>query len=315
MDKNTKFYQSIVIVISLLASVGCSGYSTENTKSVTVTGQVVVGYGNHDPVPELPLWLGLESRGSPVTKTGKDGTFVLTDLPINQTIHVVDSHLGFEVPPVSGGEVDLGLLKYPLMHPPASYWQRPESISNLSVITTEGQPVEYQICQEDKTWSRPSRSVQEREVWEKRPFKDKGEQYLSHWFEQPAEIYNTADIFVQSFPGSLQLDELGADWYYLLGLWTKVGFSLKGSGCEYGRQELEDLLARREIEVWLLDYQAEKVWHRQDHFLVTVKVERGYQIIRFPGNEGPLTVHIMAGEEEIIQLPNYCGSVENTGCE
>jgi len=312
MDKNTKFY---LLIISLLALIGCSSASTENTESVTITGQVILGFGSHDPVAELPLWIGLESKGEPVTKTNEDGTFILTDLPVDQTIYVVDSHLDFEVPPTSGGEVDLGLLKYPLIHPPASYWKTPEPISDLSTIIIEGYAVDYRICQADKTWQHPSRAVQQREVWEKRPFREKGEQFLTHWFEQPAEIYDTADIFVQSFPGSLQLDELGSDWHYLLGLWTKTDFSLGGSGCEYGRQELEDLLARREIEVWLLEYQAEKVWRWQDHFLVAVKPESGYQIIRFPGNEGPLTVHIVAGREEIIQLPNYCGSAENSGCE
>lgn len=89
--------------------------STPNT--ATVIGRIVLGYGDHSPVPDLPLWLGKESNGEPVTRTNANGEFTLTGLPVGEVLDVVDDHLFFQINITSGGIIDLGTLEYPLIHP------------------------------------------------------------------------------------------------------------------------------------------------------------------------------------------------------
>ena len=83
----------------------------------TARGRIVLGYGDHSPVADLPLWLGKESLGQPVTRTDANGEFTLTGLSIGQVVDVVDDHLAFEFKVTSGGIVDLGTIEYPLIHP------------------------------------------------------------------------------------------------------------------------------------------------------------------------------------------------------
>jgi hypothetical protein len=84
----------------------------------TAIGRIVLGYGDHSPVAGLPLWLGKESRGQPVTRTNANGEFTLANLPVGQVIDVVDDHLTFQIVVTSGGIIDLGMIEYPLIHPP-----------------------------------------------------------------------------------------------------------------------------------------------------------------------------------------------------
>lgn len=287
---------------------------TDAASGTTVIGRVVLGYGSHSPVADLPLWIGKESQGEPTTRTKANGEFTLTNFPVGQVVDVVNNHLAFQVPITSSGTIDLGILKYPLIHPPVYYWQTPEPLPSLSTLLSQGQPVQFAVCQTDTAWHRPTEQEQREQVWTKRPFSDKGERFLRHWFQQPAVMYDTADIFVQSFPGGPRLDDIGADWRYLLGLWTSEGFSLSDSECAYGPQELEELLARRKIEVWLLNYQVNSVRQFGEHFAVEATPSPGFQIVRFAGNEGPIAVHIVANNREIVQLPKHCGSPANPGC-
>ncbi len=70
---------------------------TATPGSATARGQVVLGYGDHSPVPDLPLWLGKVSVG--------------------QVVDVVDDHLAFQFKVTSDGIIDLGTIEYPLIHP------------------------------------------------------------------------------------------------------------------------------------------------------------------------------------------------------
>ena len=84
----------------------------------TVAGYVIAGYGAHRPIGDLPLWVGLESIGDPVTRTLSDGYFAIGDLPPGR-VNIVDSHLAFQAfIPGMGARIDLGRLKYPLSHLP-----------------------------------------------------------------------------------------------------------------------------------------------------------------------------------------------------
>jgi hypothetical protein len=287
---------------------------TDTVYGATVTGRVVLGYGSHSPVSDLPLWVGKESQGEPTTRTRANGEFILTDLPIGQVVDVVNSHLAFRVPITSGGTMDIGTLKYPLIHPPVYYWQTPEPLPDLSVVLSQGEPVQFTVCQTDATWRRPAEQEQREQVWSKRPSSDEGVQFLKHWFQRSAVIYDTMDVFVQGFPDGPQLDDIALDWHYLLGLWTSKKFSLSDSECAYGAQELEELLARKTVEVWLLNYQTNSVNQLGEHFAMDVVPCPGFQIIRFSGYVGPLTVHIIAEGEEIVQLPKRCRSSANPGC-
>ena len=91
--------------------------ATATPNTATAIGRIVLGYGDHSPVAGLPLWLGRESHGEPVTRTNARGEFTLTGLPVGQVIDVVDDHLFFQIKVTSNGIIDLGTLEYPLIHP------------------------------------------------------------------------------------------------------------------------------------------------------------------------------------------------------
>ncbi len=115
-----------------LAFAGCvprpaspSPTPTTGANGATVIGRIILGYGDHRPVADLPLWLGTESRGEPVTRTNAAGEFVLTNLPVGQIVNVVDDHLFFQVFTASSGITDVGTLEYPLVHPPVDSGSSP----------------------------------------------------------------------------------------------------------------------------------------------------------------------------------------------
>jgi hypothetical protein len=86
-------------------------------QTATAIGRIILGYGDHSPVPDLPLWIGKESHGLPVTRTNEKGEFTLTGLPVGQVIDVVDDHLAFQFQVTSSGIIDVGTFEYPLIHP------------------------------------------------------------------------------------------------------------------------------------------------------------------------------------------------------
>ena len=116
-------------------------------------------------------------------------------------------------------------------------------------------------------------------------------------------LYDGMDLFEQSFPGCPNVDPLAADRRFLLGAWTSA--RLAESGCPYDAGVLDDLGTRRQIEVWLLEYEAAEVRRLGGHYAVRVMPADGLQIIRFPGNAGSLEVHIVHDGVEIVQLPNH----------
>ncbi|HEX9923861.1 MAG TPA: hypothetical protein VGD99_14480 [Anaerolineae bacterium] len=107
-----------------------------------------------------------------------------------------------------------------------------------------------------------------------------------------------------------------------------AGLMTPQTGCSYNGRDLEELLNRRLLEVWLLGYRATEV-QRLDkeaidyseaalcnpqestctkrpghHFVVRVTPSSGYQIIRFPGVEDVLVVHLMDEDgQELLELP------------
>jgi hypothetical protein len=293
----------------------------------TATGRAILGYGAHSPVAGLPVWVGTQSQEEPATRTGGDGEFTLTGLPAGLA-DVVDSHLAFQVPLSStGATIDLGLLKYPLFHPPAYYGWIAAPLPNPATLLEREQPVTFSTCLTDPAWQRPAEPVQQDMVWSWRPFSDKPDGWLREWFEQPAVIYDTIDQFVQSFPGGPNLDPLAADWRYLLGLWNGKDI-VAASDCSYAGPALEDLLARRQIEVWLLGYRATGVGRLDKHaveydasalcdpaqrgctqrpahhFTVHVAPADGFQVIRFAGVEDVVAVHLVNGNgKQLTQLP------------
>ena len=237
-----------------------------------------------------------------MTRTLSDGYFAIGDLPPGR-VNIVDSHLAFQAfIPGMGARIDLGRLKYPLIHPPTYYYLAPDPLPNLSTLLDKGQSIDFAVCLTDPDWQRPSEPAQRDRVWSKPPFRDALADWLQWWFKQPAVLYDTTDRFVQSFPDGPNLDRLADDWRYLLGLWTGASV-VDGSHCAYDDQTLEDLLARRQLEVWLLGYQAVRVRQLGNHFGVQVVAAPGYQVIRFPGVEAAIAVHLIENGREILQLP------------
>ncbi len=281
---------------------GVISTSVTSTTGSAVFGRVIWGYGDHRPAGRLPLWIGKESPGEPATYTSDDGYFALTHLPTGP-VDVVDDHLTFQVTiPGEGTPVYPGQLKYPLIHPPTYYYQSPAPLPSLATLLDKGQSIDFSTCLTDSAWKRPTTRAQRDKVWSKRPFSDASAEWLRWWFNQPALIYDTTDQFVQSFPDGPNLDFLLSDWRYLSGLWNTADIVAQ-SGCPYDRRSLEDLLARRQTEVWLLGYHALRVQQLGNHFVVRVTPATGYQIVRFPGIEDAIAVHLVENEREILQLP------------
>ena len=296
----------------------------EKPLGATAVGRVIERYA---PVPDLPLWVGDEPVEQIKRRTDAQGRFTLTGLQPG-LIRVRNSHLEFEVPVTSLDDmIDLGLLKYPLFHPPPYYWWTAAPLSDSSILLNRGQDIDFTICHTEPAWQRPTEQEQRDKVWSKRPFNNRPEEWLKSWFERQAVIYNGESLFEQSYPDGPNLDNLTADWRYLLGLWTdanfkfdlgfeSIGLFVPRTNCSYDAQSLDDLYSRRQLEIWLLHYRATRV-QRLDktltgynqteqcdeserafderpgyHFAIHVEPSPGYQIIRFAGEEDALAVHL-----------------------
>ncbi len=107
----------IVLFLAGCTAQPASPQPASSAETATAIGRIVLGYGDHSPVPNLPLWIGKESRGEPAARTNENGEFTLAGLPVGQVIDVVDDHLAFQIDVTSSGIIDLGTLEYPLIHP------------------------------------------------------------------------------------------------------------------------------------------------------------------------------------------------------
>ncbi|HEX8919272.1 MAG TPA: hypothetical protein VF898_12270, partial [Chloroflexota bacterium] len=178
------------------------------TSTASASGRVIAGYGAHGTIVGLPLWVGDESRGAPDAATDANGKFKLQHLPVGLN-DVAGNHLRFQVPITStNSDINLGVLKYPLVHLPDSYNRSPAPLQSLSDLLMQGQQVTFTVCQSDLAWTRPTEDLQRHQVWSKLPFSQKSDQFLQQWFRQPAVLYNTIDVFEQSFPDGPNLDDL-----------------------------------------------------------------------------------------------------------
>lgn len=292
------------------------------------TGRLVEGYGAHRPIGQQPLRLQKEKQlEDPIATTDDQGTFVLKDLSLGQQITLNSGHLTFQVTVTSLYTTDLGIISYPLMHPYNYYYWTPYPLRNLSQLMREGSILPFSVCKRDTTWRRPTETTQQEYVWARPPFNERGTAWLRPWFRQPALLYDTIDLFHQSFPGGPSLDDLGAGHVYLSGLWSAQSGPFTESDCDYTPEALTALLERQQIEVWLLEYRATAVhalstehaivdeesicdFQKRSctlrpgyHYAISVEPAEGYQVIRFPGEPSPISVHVMAGMDEITQLP------------
>ena len=295
-----------------------------------VTGQVVEGYGRHDPIPGLSLWIAPQTSGYPVAgTTDTNGRFQLTDLPVGEVITInVGPHLSFPVLLTSTYQtVDLGVLKCPTMHPPNVYYWTPYAVRDLAQLTSRGEKLSFVVCKQDALWQRPTEAEQRDYVWSKTPFRERETNYLRLRFQDSAILYDSIDLFYQGFTEGLRLDALGAERIYLSGLWTAASSPVELSDCVYTPEALEDLFERKQIEVWLLGYRATEVYalgaadadidedtwcdsHERTctarpgyHYAVVVQPAPGYQAIRFDGHQSAMAVHVMVEGREITQLP------------
>ncbi len=309
----------------------------EALPGATATGRVVAGYGQHSPVSDLPLWVGNEPIEEIRRRTAENGAFTLTGLPPG-LIRVRNSHLEFEVPVTAITEtIKLGLLKYPLFHPPLYYWWTAAPLPDPALLLDRGKQVDFEICHTEPDWPRPTLQAQQAAIWTQQPFSERSSEWLNWWFERKAVLYNSEDQFEQSYPTGPNLDLLTADWRYLLGLWTDHNFKfatndtallVPQTACSYDSEDLEALLLRRQLELWLIGYRAHKVQrldkaeagydqvnlcHPEEvtcverpghHFAVQVAPASGYQIIRFAGVEDVLAVHLVDDQgQELATLP------------
>jgi hypothetical protein len=292
----------------------------------TLTGQVVAGYGDHNPIASLPLRVRRSGKESWDTSTDGEGRFTLTHVPVGQT-YIDDSHLTFQTiidSPVQS--IDLGKLKYPLIHPPDYYWWQAAPVADLKELFDHGVSIDFTVCASDSTWIRPSPEIQRTQVYNQPPFVGLDHKTIER-FERLALLYDTIDVAQQSFPGGLNLDEPGVDWLYLSGLWAASKNPLQHSNCSYSPADLQFLFDRNQLEVWLFGYKASKVQELDkeniefaagalcdpndrrctirpgDHYAVQVQPAAGYQIIRFSGKPEVLAVQIVESGKELLTLP------------
>lgn len=81
----------------------------------TVTGQIIQSSGDRQPVAGLKLQL--EPGGEFVAETDVNGEFTLSNVPTDET-SIYASHLQFVIPAGEEAHLDLGIIDYPLIHPP-----------------------------------------------------------------------------------------------------------------------------------------------------------------------------------------------------
>jgi hypothetical protein len=250
----------------------------------------------------------------------------LTNLPLGR-VDIDDGHLSFQVTIDSPAQsLDLGRLKYPLIHPPDYYWWQAAPLADLSQLLGEGKPVDFKVCTTDTGWVRPDLNMQREKVYAQPPFNQLDEKRFEK-FGQIAVLYDTIDIAQQSFPAGLNPDELGADWLYLTGLWTAANKPLSNSDCSYAAKDLQSLFDRSQLEIWLFGYQATRVQELDKeeaevaesafcdpnersctvrpgyHYAVQVVPAGGFQIIRFASKQDVLVIHIINSGREILALP------------
>ena len=291
-----------------------------------LTGQVVAGYGDHSPVVFLPLRVRRWGKESWDTSTDGGGYFTLTNVPVGPA-YIDNSHLTFQVTIDSPTQsIDLGKLKYPLVHPPDYYWWQAAPMADLHDLLGRGIPIDFQICAVEPGWERPSPETQRTQVYNQPPFMGLNQKTIER-FGRLALLYDTVDVIQQSFPGGPNLDEPGVDWLYLSGLWRTSTNPLLHSNCTYTPADLQSLFDRNQLEVWLFGYKASKVLELDkeniefaagalcdpndrsctvrpgDHYAVQVEPATGYQIIRFSGKPDVLAVHIIESGKELLTLP------------
>ncbi len=293
----------------------------------SVTGQVIAGYGDHRPVPNLPLRIrqqGNDHWGD--TYTDGEGFFTLTHVPVGH-VYIDDDHLTFHLTIDSPTQsINLGKLKYLLLHPPDYYWWQAAPLADWKDLLDKGVSIDFKVCAADSAWTRPDFEIQRQQVYSQPSFAVLDNKTIER-FERIALLYDTVDMTQQNFPGGLNLDGLGADWLYLSGLWTASPNPLLQSECSYSPGDLQSLFDRSQLEVWLFGYKAIAVHELDkeniqfasaalcntndrtctirpaDHFTVEVAPASGFQIIRFAVRPDVLAVHIIESGKELLRLP------------
>lgn len=270
---------------------------------VTVSGIVALGYGDHSVATNVPIWAGKEARGDAIGKVAANGRFEIDGFPAGERNILIGSDV-FEAPaPAAAGKSDLGLLTIPPRQLPAYYRAAPAPLPDLTALLA-GAALPFTVCETDETWQKPTPEQQSAQVWARRPFGDQTEPWLRWWFDQKAIVYDSINLFKQSFPGGPAVDGIGADRRLLLGIWTAQG--PMRNRCDYASAALQDLFTRKQVEVWLLGYQAQEARRLGQHVALPVKAAPGYQILRFAYEESPLTIHLVENGHDVVQLPTYC---------
>jgi len=138
------------------------------------------------------------------------------------------------------------------------------------IDTEAGVPLPFTVCQSSLTWLRPSEEAQAEKIWSLSRYQDMSDAALRGLFLQDFYHYRGgASEMFDSWP--------------LLGLWSTSDAYV----CE---NRVRDIVLRREIEVWLLNYIAVGVRKQDDAYVVVVDpAVSGYQVLRFPGPDAGRT--------------------------
>jgi hypothetical protein len=153
-----------------------------------------------------------------------------------------------------------------------------QSEPTISEIKARGEEVNFEICGESTSWTRPSESDQDTKWWRSGRYAGLDEQAVKYpW---------THGFFVTYGSASLEYDLIN-----LSGLWT-----LPGDARTKCLEQSDTILKLQTAELWALYHRVKGITRLNTCYVVTVEsVDTGVQFVHFsrPKDHLPMTLHFV----------------------
>lgn len=170
---------------------------------------------------------------------------------------------------------------------------RPPTLPTGSgAVMAQGNPVQFEVCGESKTWTRPTQDEENQKWWTFARYADMDRSIR--------ESYWTRDFFVAYGNPSPEFDTVN-----LSGLWT-LPDGVRGTCLEPARQEA--VLKLETAEIWVLLHSVKDIRQEGTNiFLVVKPTSTGVQFVQFPRpGPSPMSLHFVTPEgQEIAQINEY----------
>ncbi len=153
-----------------------------------------------------------------------------------------------------------------------------QSEPTISEIRSKGEDVNFEICGESTSWTRPSESDQDTKWWRSGRYAGLDEKAVKYpWTHGFFVAYGTAS--------------LGYDLINLSGLWT-----LPGDIRTKCLEQSDTILKLQTAELWALYHRVEGITRLNTYYVVTVEsVDTGVQFVHFsrPKDQLPMTLYFV----------------------